>query len=63
MSPAVFHARQATRRALAHQCRACHRPWALRVIDHPAGKVVVCRFCSTVRGHLPTETQHTSDED
>ncbi len=38
---------------LAHQCPACHRNWALQVVDHPSGKVVLCRFCATVRATIP----------
>ncbi len=45
--------RQQRRRALAHQCPACRRHWALRLVEHPAGSVVVCRFCSAVRRSVP----------
>ena len=36
------------RRVLAHQCAACRRHWALRVVEHPAGTVVRCRFCGAL---------------
>lgn len=36
-------------KALGHQCHACRRPWALQMFDHPAGPVVLCRYCFTVR--------------
>lgn len=42
-------ARQQRLRALAHQCPACRRHWALRLVEHPAGNVIVCRFCGTPR--------------
>lgn len=35
------------RRALAHACATCHRPWALRALRSPDGVYrLVCRFCS-----------------
>lgn len=37
------------RRLRAHQCTTCRTPWALRVVDHPAGRVVLCVHCGTVR--------------
>lgn len=38
------------RRALAHACATCHRPWALRALRSPDGVYrLVCRFCSA--GH------------
>ena len=42
-------ARQQRRRALAHQCPACRRHWALRLVEHPSGNVIVCRHCGSVR--------------
>lgn len=36
-------------RALAHQCQSCRRLWALHLVEHPAGAVIVCRYCSAVR--------------
>jgi hypothetical protein len=42
--------------ALAHQCHACRRHWALRVVPHPAGGVVVCRYCRVVRASVPTSS-------
>jgi RNase P subunit RPR2 len=41
-------ARQRRRRALAHQCLTCRRHWALRLVEHPAGNVVLCRHCGAV---------------
>lgn len=41
--------RQRRRRALAHQCPECRRHWALRLVEHPSGPVLVCRACSAVR--------------
>ncbi|HEX6874268.1 MAG TPA: hypothetical protein VF165_01295 [Nocardioidaceae bacterium] len=41
-------------RTLGHQCHACRRHWALRIVDHPAGRIVLCRFCSTVRATSST---------
>ena len=38
-----------SQRSLAHQCHACRRHWALQMIEHPSGKVVLCRYCSTIR--------------
>ncbi|HLN75918.1 MAG TPA: hypothetical protein VK204_02660 [Nocardioidaceae bacterium] len=35
--------------ALAHQCHACRRHWALRIVDHPSGRIVLCRYCSAIR--------------
>lgn len=49
MSPAVGTARRQKRRALAHQCPTCRRHWALHVVDHAAGGIVVCRYCSALR--------------
>jgi hypothetical protein len=43
-------ARRQRRRALAHQCAACGRLWALRLVEHPVGSVVVYRHCAVVRG-------------
>lgn len=43
------------RRLRAHQCTTCQTPWALRVIDHPAGKVVLCVHCGTVRSSKRAE--------
>ena len=40
-------------RALAHQCRSCRRLWALHLVEHPAGAVIVCRYCSAVRQRVP----------
>ena len=35
------------RRALAHACVACHKPWALRAVRNPDGVyLLICRFCS-----------------
>jgi hypothetical protein len=34
---------------LANRCPACKKHWALSIIDHPSGKVVLCRYCSAVR--------------
>ena len=42
-------ARQQRRRALAHQCPQCRRHWALRLVEHPAGSVVLCKHCRSVR--------------
>jgi hypothetical protein len=30
-------------------CPACHRPWSLTVVEHPAGRVLLCTRCSAVR--------------
>ncbi|HET8560882.1 MAG TPA: hypothetical protein VFL69_10220 [Marmoricola sp.] len=38
------------RGALGHQCPSCRRNWALTLIEHPSGVVVLCRYCSAVRG-------------
>ena len=46
-------ARQQRRRALAHQCPECRRHWALRLVEHPAGSVVLCKHCQSVRRVLP----------
>ena len=49
--------RRLRRRALAHQCPSCRRHWALRLVEHPAGPVVVCRYCGEVRAqHLSLVT-------
>ena len=40
---------RARAQALAHSCHACHKPWALRVVEHPSGRVVICRYCSAVK--------------
>jgi hypothetical protein len=48
--PAERRARR--RRALAHQCRQCRAHWALRLVEHPAGTVIACRFCGAVSGVL-----------
>lgn len=37
------------RRALAHQCTACHRHWALRLVQRPTGNAVLCRYCGALR--------------
>ncbi|SDQ08111.1 hypothetical protein [Quadrisphaera sp. DSM 44207] len=37
------------RRALAHQCPACRRPWALRADVDAAGPVIACVHCGLVR--------------
>ena len=48
------------RRALAHACVACRRPWALRAVRNPDGVyLLVCRYCSHrqvsgVRAALPS---------
>lgn len=42
-----------SRPALAHQCPACRRHWALTAVEHPSGTVVLCRYCSTVRATAP----------
>lgn len=42
-------ARQQRRRVLAHQCPECRRHWALRLVEHPAGSVVLCKHCQSVR--------------
>lgn len=35
------------RRALAHACVACRKPWALRAVRNPDGVyLLICRFCS-----------------
>ena len=47
---ATRRSRETKRRALAHQCPACRRHWALRVVAHPSGSVVVCRYCGGARG-------------
>lgn len=31
---------------LGRQCPDCRRYWALVIVEHPAGKVLVCRYCS-----------------
>jgi hypothetical protein len=36
-------------RALAHRCPTCRRDWALRLVEHPAGDVLLCRYCRAVR--------------
>ncbi|MGZ4438483.1 MAG: hypothetical protein ACXVWU_04085 [Nocardioides sp.] len=41
------------KRALAHQCPTCRRHWALTLVEHPSGKVLLCRYCSTVRQTFP----------
>jgi len=52
MSPAAIRTKR-LKRALAHQCPTCRRPWALHLVDHPAGKVVLCRYCRAVRKAIP----------
>lgn len=37
----------AGRRTQTQQCRSCRRHAALQVVEHPAGAVVLCRFCGT----------------
>ena len=49
----VDRPRARRRRSLSHQCPDCHQVWALQVIEHPAGRVVRCRFCLAVREVLP----------
>lgn len=41
------------KRALAHQCPTCRRHWALQLVEHPSGKVLLCRYCSAVRQLFP----------
>jgi hypothetical protein len=53
MNPAATIAKPASS-TLAHQCHACRHHWALRVVPHPAGNVVVCRYCRVVRASVPT---------
>jgi hypothetical protein len=55
MNPAATLVKPASG-ALAHQCHACRRHWALRVVPHPAGSVVVCRYCRVVRASVPTSS-------
>ena len=50
---ATTHRTKRRTRALAHQCPTCRRLWALQLVEHPAGAVVVCRHCSAVRSSLP----------
>ena len=45
--------RQRRRRALAHQCPECRRHWALRLVEHPSGAVIICHHCGAVRRPLP----------
>ncbi len=48
MSPPLS-ARERRRSTRAHQCPTCRQFWALRLIDHPAGFVLKCRYCGYVR--------------
>jgi len=49
-------ARRARRlRSLAHQCPECRSLWALTVVVHPSGPVVLCRHCGHVRAQRPPE--------
>ena len=55
MSATTYRPKPVTR-ALAHQCPSCRRNWALRLVEHPAGAVVICRYCSAVRSSIPAST-------
>jgi hypothetical protein len=37
------------RRARVRQCATCGLPWAMQLIHHPSGIVIVCRHCGAVR--------------
>jgi hypothetical protein len=49
----VSHARRPRRRALAHQCTSCGQYWAMEVVQHPSGTVVLCRHCGALRSVSP----------
>jgi hypothetical protein len=55
MTPTEIQARRASS-ALAHQCHACRKHWALQVVDHPSGKVILCRYCKAVRASIPASS-------
>lgn len=52
MSPAAIRTKR-LKRALAHQCPSCRRHWALQLVEHPSGKVVLCRYCRAIRHSVP----------
>jgi Zn ribbon nucleic-acid-binding protein len=43
------------RRVRAHRCPTCRTPWSLRVVDHPAGRMVVCVACGSARSGAQAE--------
>lgn len=45
------------RAALAHQCRSCRQPWALHMVQGPAGQLILCRYCGAPRGVQPCEEE------
>jgi len=54
MSPHVIRTKR-LKRALAHQCPDCRRHWALQLVEHPSGKVVLCRYCGAIRQSIPSQ--------
>lgn len=44
-------------RSLAHQCPQCRALWALTVVIHPSGPVVLCRECGHVRAQHEPERE------
>lgn len=45
------------RAALAHQCWSCRQPWALHMVQGPAGQLILCRYCGAPRGVQPREEE------
>ena len=52
MSPAAIRTKR-LKRALAHQCLNCRRAWALQLVEHPSGRVILCRYCGAIRQSTP----------